>query len=410
MGQTLKKFSVNWALRLVIVLSVASLAFFFVTYSFLFITKSQAHADDPCTVTNPSPEQSLDCIKQKIAQTEAALAENQKKQSTLQNEIAYQDNQIELTTLKISETEKEIEALSGQIDQLEVSLSDLSEVFAERVVTTYKISRSGNPITLLLASDNVTDFVSRFYYLRRIQQNDRDALVQMQTTQTNFETQRAKREELKNKLESQEKQLASQKAQKQQLLAITKNDEKKYQQLLASAKAELEAIQAIIAGKGSETKVGSVSAGQKIASIIQGASCNSGGPHVHFIVSNNGATQNPFDYLRSGVDYKNCSGPGACSEGDPFNPSGSWDWPISPTIQFNQGYGATWAVQNSWVGKIYSFHNGIDINSDNPDVHAVKSGTLYRGSYSGSGGCSLRYVRVHHDEGGLDTFYLHINY
>jgi murein DD-endopeptidase MepM/ murein hydrolase activator NlpD len=129
-------------------------------------------------------------------------------------------------------------------------------------------------------------------------------------------------------------------------------------------------------------------------------------------VAQNGNTFNPFSYLASGVGFENCSG-SSCgsSDGDIFNPSGSWSWPITPSIKFTQGYGVTWAVRNTWVGRIYSSHNGIDINNEtNSEVKAVKGGTLYRGSYGGSGGCRLRYVRVHHDDGGLDTYYLHINY
>jgi len=40
----------------------------------------------------------------------------------------------------------------------------------------------------------------------------------------------------------------------------------------------------------------------------------------------------------------------------------------------------------------------------------VRSGTLFRGSYTGWNGCKLRYVRVDNDDSNLDTFYLHINY
>lgn len=380
-------------------------------FALLLVSILYAHPLKAIKAEEMSAEQQLEEIRRKIADTQAQLAQNQKQQVSLKNEIAYQDSQIELTTLKIAETEQEIHGLSSQIDELEVSLADLSKVFAQRVVATYKVARLANTITLLLAADNVNVFISRFYYLQKIQQNDHDTLVQLQTTQTNYEGQRQKREELKTRLESQQVKLAAQKNQKQHLLEITKNDEKKFQQLLASAKAELEAIQAIIAGRGSETKVGQVSAGARIATIIQGASCNSSGEHTHFIVSKDGATQNPFNYLKQGIEYNNCSGSGACSEGDPFDPHGDWDWPVSPKVQYTQGYGVTWAVQNTWVGKIYGFHNGIDINSTSSDeVKAVKSGTLYRGSYSGSGGCALRYVRVHHDDGGLDTFYLHINY
>ncbi|MEK7521531.1 MAG: hypothetical protein AAB599_01880 [Patescibacteria group bacterium] len=363
------------------------------------------------TIHAQSTEDQLNDIRKKIEETERLIADTRQRAQTLQNEIIYQNKQIELTTLKISETEKEIESLSAQINNLEVSLSRISEVFSQRVVASYKLKRLGEPLTLLLGADSVTDFVYRLHYLQKFQENDRNTLIQMQTTQSNYEGQREKREELKIKLEEQGKKLESQKNQKTHLLQVTKNDEKKFQQLLAAAKAELEAIQAIIAGRGSETKVGSIAQGSRIASIISGSSCNSSGAHMHFIVSKNGTTENPFNHLKS-VDYENCSGSSCNSgDGDPFNPQGSWDWPIYPKIKFSQGYGSTWAVNNvSWLRQIYSFHNGIDINSDNSEVRAVRSGTLYRGSYSGSGGCALRYVRVDHDESDLETFYLHINY
>ena len=237
-------------------------------------------------------------------------------------------------------------------------------------------------------------------------------MVRLQGAQTVYQNEKESQEELQDQLEIQKKNLDSQKKAKANLLQVTRNDEKRYQQLLAAARAEFEAIQAIIAGQGVEKEVGSVNEGDRIASVIQGSSCNSSGSHLHFIVRQGNSALNPFSYLNSGVSYENCSG-SSCgsSDGDPFNPSGSWTWPINSPIKFTQGYGYTWAVRNSWVGRIYSFHNGIDINGESSStVKAVKSGTLYTGSYSGYKGCSLRYVRVDHDNSDLDTLYLHINY
>lgn len=362
-------------------------------------------------VVAQSPQDRLEELKQQIEEAERKLAETRQRKITLKNEIDYQNNQIRLTELKIAQTQEEINSLSVQIESLEKALSGLSVVFAKRALATYKAIRSRDSLPFLLLADDVSSFITRLYYLRRIQSNDKVILVQMQTTQSNYELQREKRKQLQEKLEDQKEILAEQKAQKQHLLEITKNDEEKFQQLLAQARAEYNAIQAVIAGLGKEVEVRKVSKGEKIASIIPGPSCNSGGGHLHFIVRKAGDVQNPFNYLKSGIDFVNCSGPGSCSPGDPFNPQGSWDWPISPKIRFTQGYGKTWAVQNTWVGRVYSFHNGIDITSESSlDVHAVASGTLYRGSFVGSDGCALRYVRVDHDGSDIDTLYLHVNY
>lgn len=331
--------------------------------------------------------------------------------NTLKNQIAQFDAQIKLTELKILETEEKITLLGGRIDQLEFSLDALTKAFSSRVSETYKLSRINSTFLYLLSAPDLSAAVSRFHYLQKVQESDQDLLLRLTTAQTSYKDQKKDQEELQVELEEQKLVLDSQKKAKAKLLEVTKNDEKKYQSLLAAARAEYEAIQAIIAGKGTEEEVGKVTEGSRIASVIQGASCNSSGSHLHFIVRQGTNALNPFSYLSSSISHENCSGSSCGSgDGDAFNPSGSWNWPIDSPIKFMQGYGSTWGVRNSWVGRIYSFHNGIDINSQSSNVKAVKSGTLYRGSYGGSGGCRLRYVHVDHDDSDLDTLYLHINY
>lgn len=363
------------------------------------------------TLGQESTEQKLQKLTDEIAKYQGEITRLQTQANTLSNQIAQYDAQIRLTSLKISQAEEKIAILGGRIGQLEVSLTALSDAFANRAVETYKMARFGDTLLVLITAPDLSGAVSRFHYLRKIQEADRDLLVRLQEAQTSYVVEKESQEDLQNQLEAEKTKLAGQKAAKAELLRLTRNDEKRYQELLAQARSELEAIQAILAGKGTESVVGHVNEGERIASIIQGASCNSSGSHVHFIVSSSGVTQNPFSHLKSGVGYENCSGPFCGSpDGDAFNPAGSWNWPINPTVRFSQGYGVTWAVKNTWLGSIYGFHNGIDINGVNNEVKAVRSGTLYRGSYVGSAGCSLRYVRVDHDENDLDTFYLHINY
>lgn len=363
-------------------------------------------------VSGQSTEENLEKLSNEIKVYEAEISKLKSQAATLSNQVAQYDAQIRLTTLKISQTEEKILLLGGRIDQLEVSLNSLTNAFASRVVQTYKMSRLNEPLLFLISSTDLSEAVSSYHYLQRIQEADRDLLIRLEKAQLTYKEERVDQEELQSQLENQKSVLGAQKAAKANLLTITRNDEKKYQSLLASVRSEFEAIQAIIAGKGQEEMVGSVSAGARIASMIAGPSCNSSGEHLHFIVREGDTTYNPFSYLKSGVDFENCSGSSCGSgDGDPYNPSGSWEWPINPKVKFSQGYGSTWAVANTWVGNIYQFHNGIDINSlSSADVKAVRGGTLYRGSYVGYNGCNLRYVRVDHDDSNVDTLYLHINY
>lgn len=364
------------------------------------------------TFAQDEPGDKLQQLEEEISQYESEIERLTNQANTLSNQIAQYNAQIRLTTLRITETEEKILLLGGRIDQLENSLTSLTDAFTSRVEMTYKMARLNNPFTFFLLTKDVNKTVSSYHYLKKIQEADRDLLIRLEKAQINYQVEKEDQEVLQIDLEQQKSSLDAQKAAKANLLEVTRNDEKRYQSLLASARAEFEAIQAIIAGKGDEEEAGNVSAGQKIASIIGGSSCNSSGSHLHFIVRSGDSSRNPFEYLRSGIDFENCSGSSCGSgDGDPFNPSGSWEWPVNPKIKYTQGYGSTWAVRNTWVGSIYSFHNGIDINSgSSSEVRAVQSGILYRGSYGGGGGCRLRYVRVDHDNSDIDTLYLHINY
>jgi len=363
---------------------------------------------------------SEECQK-KIAEYEKKVAEVREQKNTLASHIQLMNNQIQLTTLKIVSTEhaiittgEEIEDLNTRIGALNESLDYLGTVLLAKIAQGYK-NHQTNIFDILLTSQDAATLTHRVKYLKTVQDTDRRMAFKVQQAKDSFEEQKKLREEkkvqldaLKETLGAQTVTLTSQKQSKQKLLEVTKNDERTYQGLLDKLKSEYAAIQAIVSGAGNESLVREVKKGDSIASVIAGASCNSAGGHLHFIVKEGDSVVNPFSYLKP-VDHTNCSG-SSCgsSDGDPFNPSGSWDWPINPAIELEQGYGSTWAVRNSWVGRIYNFHNGIDINGSSNDVKAVTDGTLYRGSFSGSSGCALPYVKLVHKDSNNSSFYLHV--
>lgn len=383
---------------------------------------SVAFGQTPTSTPTPKEDkkedqQNLDEIQGRIAEYEGKINQLQSEAKSLSSQIEIVDSQIALTELKIAETnakirnlKEDIEITEGKINNLEGDIEGISRALLNRIVASYKFGKV-EPWEVLLTSGSIDNFFTRLKYLKMVQHYDQKNIMTAEQSKVSYANQQdilvAKQKEaeaLQEQLASYNKQLETERVVKDQLLKETRGSEAVYQNLLAQARAEYASIQGIIAGRGVETKVGKVNEGDKIASIIQGASCNSSGTHLHFIVSSGGSSQNPFNFLGS-ISHVNNTG------GDDFNPSGSWRWPIDATIQYNQGYGETWAVRNTWVGSVYRFHDGIDIGtSGSQNVFAVKSGTLFQGSYSGQGGCRLRYVRVDHDEGSQDTFYLHVNY
>ncbi|RJQ25621.1 hypothetical protein C4577_05250 [Candidatus Parcubacteria bacterium] len=378
--------------------------------------------DNSSVCSDPSKEK--EC-QEWIKSLENKVLELQGQEKTLSSQISIMNNQIRLTQSKIDATkqkiislEQDIEIAKDKISGLENDLNYSTKALLGRIGAVYKVG-AVDPWQMFLTSDSISNFFTRLKYLRIVQIYDKKNIYAAEQAKVNYANQQEiledkqdEEEALKITLESYTEQLDNEKKSKAVLLDATRNDEKKYQELLAKTRSEFEAIQGIMAGKGDEVEVGQVEEGAKIASIIQGYSCNSNGSHLHFtIADSNGNTQNPFNFLKGGVDYKNCSGSSCGSaDSDPFNPSGSWNWPISGPISFSQGYGNTWATKYTWVRQIYNFHNGIDINSSSSDIKAVQSGTLFRGSYTGYNGCRLRYVRVKHQENNLETYYLHVNY
>lgn len=333
------------------------------------------------------------------------LSETQSKKVTLQSEITYQDNQIKLTQLKIEETENEIEKLTGQINNLEGVLANLSDVFAQRAAETYKLKRTGDSLIALLTSPSVSEFIQRFEYLQRIQENDRDLLLEMQSTQTSYEDQRAKVEALHDKLQSQNDLLTRQKVQKQRLLDLTKNDEKRYQEMLASLRADEQAIEKaissliarIVAGIATGTQV---SKGQIIGQEGNtgyvfpkpSSSCPTCGYHLHYMVL-------PCNVLDKGTSC-HTDPSGYLDNGQyvlPMDMSGGW------RSYQTQGYGNTSFSQSGAYGG--SGHSGVDLQVSpfGSAVKSIDSGTVYYGTDS----AGAHYALVKHKD-DFWTAYWHL--
>jgi len=341
-------------------------------------------------------------LTERISCYENELGRLSAQSKTLSNQIAQFDAQIRLTTLKISQTEEKIALLGGRIDQLEGSLLALSQAFSSRAVETYKMVRVGDAFLILISAPDLTGAVSRFHYLQKIQEADRDLLSRLQAAQTTYQGEKTDQEDLQKELEKQKLNLARQKQEKAALLAVTKNDEKKYQQLLAAARAEL----AVILGQGKETFLRNVSEGEVIGRVIPSASGCSSGQHLHFEVHQGGVIKDPGEFLRP-ISFSYSYGPDQYGYYGTINPRGSWNWPMDEPIEINQGFGSHGFAQAFYPGGV---HNGYDLDSNSSsNVKAVKSGKLYGGSYQCGGAYpgALLYAKIEQGD-GIIAWYLHM--
>jgi len=274
--------------------------------------------------------------------------------------------------------------LGGRIDQLEISLESLTKAFSSRAVETYRMSRFETNFTFVITAPDINDAVSRFHYLKRIQEEDRSLLERLQTAQTTYQNQKQDQEELQTQLTKQKANLGAQKIAKANLLTATKNDESKYQSLLSQALAEKAAVEkALISG----IKVGPVKAGDAIALIgNSGYPGCSTGKHLHFEIRKDNVWVDPSTYLQNKVVNDEEKG------GNVNIGSGNWQWPIQDTVRLTQHFGHTpWSWKYSYSGGI---HTGFDMVSTSSDViRAPADGDLFKSAES-CGGSTINIVYI----------------
>jgi len=343
----------------------------------------------------------------------AKIADLNQQALTLQNQIAYMDNQIYLTALRIEESitliaekEQEITILTGEIgdlayriDRLGGALEFQRGVLGQRARERYKRSRL-TAFELFFGSQDFGELLARSKYLAVMEQQDQEMLDQIKVTKADYHGQKIllekKREqvealkaEIENQrviLEARKLELDQQKASKEDLLRLTKNDESRFQGMLAEARAEQAAIEKALSTFISDLIESGVPEGQTVARGavigIQGSTGYSTGDHVHFGV------------------YTKCGDSWCHQNPRPFLESGQLRWPLDE-FQVSQEYGATPEAQYLYTSK---FHNGIDIyGSVNSSVKAAADGTISYSidSYGGKGAI------IYHNE-NLMTLYWHL--
>lgn len=197
-------------------------------------------------------EETIDGLNNKIEEYSQKLIELNKAKDTLSNQIKILDSQVALTLLKINQTEntikileEDIRNLAVKIDQLDTYLNQLSSAYIDQVSQNYKLQKH-YPSFAYFFSSKFNKFLEQYKYLSVVQKNSQDNLLAMETARTNFDIQKTEKskkqaelEELQKTLASQKNNLTRQKLSKDNLLQVTKNDEKIYQQLLAEAQSQL---------------------------------------------------------------------------------------------------------------------------------------------------------------------------
>ncbi len=231
-----------------------------------FATPNVSAVFDCLQLSTSSSQSDKNYCQNELHQIEAELAdlinkqkEQQKQTGTLKGDIDSLNAQIKaLTTkvkaraLKIATLKVDISNKISTIETLTQKIDHEHESLAQLLRNTNEFDNK-NVLHLILSDNSISNFYSDLESYASIKQAVKASVNQIEGVKTETEAQKKSLETQKNaetdakaQLEDAQKKVAKSEAEKQQLLAISKNQEATYQKLAAQKKAQADKIRSAL--------------------------------------------------------------------------------------------------------------------------------------------------------------------
>ena len=190
-------------------------------------------------------------IENEISQKEDEINEIGQKISGSVKEVQDLMSQISTYESAISELNRKIDAVSSEINetenninQKEKDLNDKQALLDKRLVAMYETGNTSY-IDLLLSSEDITDFIAKYYLISEIAEYDTDlmekiraAKAELEIAKSNLETNKSNLETTKQEQVEKQQELENLKAEKQKKVNTLNAEEKELQHELEILEAD----------------------------------------------------------------------------------------------------------------------------------------------------------------------------
>lgn len=191
----------------------------------------------------------IDSTKKEIDQVEQKLSSTMSQIQSLNAEIAEYENEITDLNEKIAKVDAQIEEAEANLKKAEEEQAHQQELLEGRLIAMYKTGET-TYLDVLLSSENIVDFVNKYYYVSQMAECDTKLLEQIEKNKNDIEetkkmldTSKSQIEALKASKEDTAKTLKNSQSQKQSYMDQLNEEEKGLQEDLEQFERDKKAIQ-----------------------------------------------------------------------------------------------------------------------------------------------------------------------
>ena len=192
----------------------------------------------------------IDDTKKEIGDVQSDLSEGMQEVQKITAQINEYQDQIDELDDELSQLESQIEVQEEELEKAEAEYKEQDELMKKRLVALYEAGETSY-LDVLLNSDSISNFLSRYYLISEIAKSDSELLTNLENSKKEIEVKKQNLENSKNQVEIKKKNkeettqaLEDKKALKDKQVSVLSSKEKELQEQLDQFEKDKRAIQA----------------------------------------------------------------------------------------------------------------------------------------------------------------------